>query len=180
MKRVLIAEGQETLRDLYQSYLWDQGYDVETAADDIQCIAMLRDFVPQVLVLDHHLPRGGSEGVLAWLRQRPASVVPSVVLMVETDDCVPFTHACLDPVAECLIKPVPVGLLSDAVRSVLHRAMLEIDLVRAPLALSCGTRRYVGPNIAATEGMTSSTLRFGTGRSELNDVRVEEASVPRQ
>jgi len=66
--RVLIADGDRALLEILQSYLWDRGHEAEIAADALECIVMLREFAPHVLVLERELLWGGSEGVMAAMR----------------------------------------------------------------------------------------------------------------
>ena len=66
---VLVADGDAELCELYQMFLSDYGYEVETATDGLECLKKLREIRPSVLVLDLELHWGGADGVLAWLRQ---------------------------------------------------------------------------------------------------------------
>ena len=50
--RILIADNDEPRLGIVQSYLWDHGHEAEIAVDGLECIAILREFVPDVLVLD--------------------------------------------------------------------------------------------------------------------------------
>jgi two-component system alkaline phosphatase synthesis response regulator PhoP len=67
--RLLIAEADEGLADDYRHFFWNRGFDVELAADGLQCLDLLRQCPPHALVLDYDLPWGGGDGVLARLRE---------------------------------------------------------------------------------------------------------------
>jgi len=53
--RVLIAESDEALLTIMQAYQQRFGYQVAIASDSLECKAILRDFAPDVLVLDCEL-----------------------------------------------------------------------------------------------------------------------------
>src|SRR5262249_53285618 len=65
--KILVADGSIAFLDDVQSFLWDEGHDAAIAADGLECVALLDEFRPDLLVLDHELLWGGSEGVLARL-----------------------------------------------------------------------------------------------------------------
>ena len=79
--RVLIADRDETLLNAYREYLLRDGFDVVTAMDGLDCVAKLRSFVPDLLVLDPELPWGRGDGVLAVMHEdADVPVVPVMVL----------------------------------------------------------------------------------------------------
>ena len=55
---LLIADGDTELRDLYQQFLTDRGYDVETGSDGPDCLMKLRRLTPDAIVLDLELRWG--------------------------------------------------------------------------------------------------------------------------
>jgi CheY-like chemotaxis protein len=82
---LLIAESDLELRDACRRFFAERGYDVETAADGLDCVEKLRRVSPAVLVLDRELRWGGADGVLALLREQGAQCEVSVVLTATTD-----------------------------------------------------------------------------------------------
>ena len=68
-QRLLIADRDAELCELYRMFLTERGYEVETSTDGLDCLAKLRHVTPAVLVLDLELLWGGGDGVLAWLRE---------------------------------------------------------------------------------------------------------------
>lgn len=56
--RLLIADSDPTMTELYESYFSDKGYDVTAVGNGIQCIDAIREQMPDVLVLEHKLPWG--------------------------------------------------------------------------------------------------------------------------
>lgn len=61
--RVLLADPDCVFMEIAESYLCRFGYEVEIANDGLDCIASLRDFAPDALVMDQELLWGGSQGI---------------------------------------------------------------------------------------------------------------------
>lgn len=66
---LLIADGDLDLREIYRDYFEDVGFEVETAADGLECLAKARLGLPDVLLADLHILWGGGDGVAACLRR---------------------------------------------------------------------------------------------------------------
>jgi carbon storage regulator CsrA len=79
--RILIADQDEYLSTTYREYLLHHGAIVATATTGLACVARLRDFSPDVLVLDPSLPWGGGDGVLAMMNEEP-QIRPACVLLL--------------------------------------------------------------------------------------------------
>jgi two-component system KDP operon response regulator KdpE len=75
--QLLIAESDPVLRRFYRTYLQAVGFEVETAADGLECLDRLRLGRPDALVVDLDLRWGGGDGVLSCLEgdDRPRAVV---------------------------------------------------------------------------------------------------------
>jgi CheY-like chemotaxis protein len=114
---LLLAERDAELREVYREFLAARGYDVDTAADGLECLTKLRRLAPAVLVLDRELHWGGGDGVLAWLREQDATAEVAVVLTA-TAGCPPYDDDDLrPPVVRLLPKPFALITLLDSVRA---------------------------------------------------------------
>jgi DNA-binding NtrC family response regulator len=114
---LLIADGDAELCDLYQRFLTDRGYEVETSSDGLDCLRMLHQMTPAALVLDRELLWGGGDGVLAWLREEsPTHGIP-VILTATAGYPQEFTEFIEPPVADYLPKPFALTALLESVRS---------------------------------------------------------------
>lgn len=88
--RVLIADGDEAFLEVAQCYLSHRGHEAKVAANGLESVAILRRYVPDVVVLEQELLWGGSDGVRAIMQQDPRwSEIPVIltsdnVLPVET------------------------------------------------------------------------------------------------
>ncbi len=69
MPTLLVTDCDPLMCDIYQQFLAQFGYAVETASDGLECLRKIDQLRPVVLVLDQALPWGGGDGVLACLRE---------------------------------------------------------------------------------------------------------------
>jgi carbon storage regulator CsrA len=79
--RILIADRDDFLLASYREYLSGHGAIVTTAATGVACLERLRDFAPDILVLDPSLLWGGSDGLLAVMHEQP-ELRPACVLLL--------------------------------------------------------------------------------------------------
>lgn len=84
-QRLLIAENWQVVAESLRTFLIARGFDVVVATDGLDCIARIRDFRPDALIVDADLPWGGGDGVSAWLRDEMLSPLP--VVMMTSDGC---------------------------------------------------------------------------------------------
>src|SRR5947209_7819685 len=95
--RIVLADPDSPLVALHQSFLTRRGYAVAVCADGLGCLELLRDFRPDLLVLDPDLPWGRGEGVLCLMADGDVPAVP--VVLVSADLCPPrFAPAGRSPV----------------------------------------------------------------------------------
>lgn len=123
---LLIAEGDAELCEVYQKFLMERGYKVETAVDGLDCLAKLQRTMPAVLVLDRELQWGGGDGVLAWLREYRTACGVAVVLMATAGYysavAAPDTEP---PVVAFLPKPFTLTALLETVRAAIAQKERE-------------------------------------------------------
>jgi len=114
---LLIADGDAELCDLYQRFLVERGYEVETSSDGLDCLRKLRQLTPAALVLDLELHWGGGDGVLAWLREENLTHGIPVILTATAGYSQSFADFIEPPVVEYLPKPFTLTVLLERVRS---------------------------------------------------------------
>jgi len=115
--RLLIADGDAELSDVYRRFFTHHGYEVDTANGGVECLVKLRSRPVSHLILDLEIPWGGSEGVLAFLSEEfPAHSLPLIVLTSQ-----PLTKAGPErvqlPVVGCFQKPCRLNELLDCIQS---------------------------------------------------------------
>lgn len=103
--RVLIADGDQAFLDVVQQYLSRHGYEVKTATNGLESVAILQRDVPDVVVLQRELLWGGGDGVLALMQQ--LSWWSTIPVILTSDDGLPeesYPISCPQLVAQ-LQKP---------------------------------------------------------------------------
>lgn len=119
--RVLLADPDRALLDTHEDVLTQHGYQVETAVDGLDCLAKLRAFRPDLLVLEPDLLWGDGAGILTLMYQEPdVPYVPVVVVSWRPDpDGLRLVGSY--PVSDYLLKPLPPARLAERVTAILTR-----------------------------------------------------------
>src|SRR5437879_2355889 len=79
--RILIADSDVALLISLQSDFKKAGHQAEIVRDGAECLAMLDDFIPDVVILAGDLPTEGCDPILTFMWNNPGlSHVPVVVL----------------------------------------------------------------------------------------------------
>jgi len=116
---VLIADQDVELARLYCRFLADHGWTAEAASDGLECLEKVRHCDPQILVLDHELPWGDGEGVLACLREDGLSL-PVILTTWKTSPA--FARKLIvAPVVACLRKFFPLPALLNGIQIAVTR-----------------------------------------------------------
>ena len=119
LRRILVAEDQETLRASISRNLRARGFEVIEAANGLEALALWDAEQPHLLILDVMMPR--MDGLEVCRRVREHSVVPIIILTAmdaEGDKVAAFDIGADD----YLCKPFSVEELLARVRAVLRRA----------------------------------------------------------
>ncbi|MCE9607900.1 MAG: response regulator [Planctomycetia bacterium] len=67
--QLLLCESNESSLGELRDYLTGRGFDVEVASNGLQCLLLLREMRPDIVVLNWELPWGGGDGVLSVLQE---------------------------------------------------------------------------------------------------------------
>jgi DNA-binding response OmpR family regulator len=120
--RILIADHDRYLLAAYKTQLSLNGFDVATAQNGLECLQRLREFTPDVLVLEPSIPWGGGDGIMSLLHEE--SDLPEVrIILVLTSGCSPHVlyNIAPFPVSDYLAKPVTGRSLAERIRFALAR-----------------------------------------------------------
>jgi DNA-binding NtrC family response regulator len=115
IKQLLIANSDAFVRDRCRRYFTNRGYQVELAADGLECLDALSRIPPDILVLEQELLWGGGEGVLACLREDRLGW-PGAVILTSHELVVGPPRRLEPPVKALLQKPFSLGALFETVR----------------------------------------------------------------
>jgi two-component system phosphate regulon response regulator PhoB len=81
--RVLIADCDREFLDIAKRFMTQCGHEALVASNGLQCIACLRDSVPDIVVLDSELLWGGSDGVCDFMNEEPTLGAIPVILITD-------------------------------------------------------------------------------------------------
>jgi len=124
--RVLIADPDRYLLAAYKEHLSLEGFEVATAQDGIECLRQLRDFVPDVLVLEPAIPGGGGDGIVRLMYEdRSLPKLRGILLL--TQGCSPAVlyNIAQFHISDYLAKPMSGTRLTQRIRSLLARCEEE-------------------------------------------------------
>lgn len=81
MKKIIIVEDEEILRNLLQRKLTDEGYKVEVAEDGEVGLQKIKENKPDLILLDIIMPKmGGFEMLEAMRKEEGLSDIPVIVV----------------------------------------------------------------------------------------------------
>src|SRR3972149_1748913 len=118
-QRLLIIEGDPSLRDFICRTLGESGFEVRSAANGLEGLACFQQQQPDLVLLD--LALSGLDGFEVCRRIRRHSIVPMLVLSSLRNDADLITALELGADA-CLSIPLNVGLLLAHVQALLRRS----------------------------------------------------------
>jgi two-component system response regulator (stage 0 sporulation protein F) len=79
MKKILVVDDEENIRELYRDELVEQGFEVELAEDGFEALKKLDTFLPDLVTLDVKMP--GIDGIEVLRRIREKNVNIPVLLL---------------------------------------------------------------------------------------------------
>ena len=79
MKKILVVDDEESIRELYRADLAEEGYEVDLAADGLQALHRLEVFRPDLITLDVKMP--GIDGIETLRRIREKNPTLPVILV---------------------------------------------------------------------------------------------------
>ncbi|MEM7798615.1 MAG: response regulator transcription factor, partial [Chloroflexota bacterium] len=118
MNKILVVDDEKSIREFVSRNLTARGFEVHTAANGLEGLALFKTKDPDLIVLDIMMPN--MDGLETCRRIRNKSIVPIIVLTAldEEADRVQALDAGAD---DCLTKPFGVEELMARVRAALRR-----------------------------------------------------------
>jgi CheY-like chemotaxis protein len=80
-KKILVADDTENGRELVKTVLEGSGYEVFEARDGLEAVASARTNVPDLIILDLHMPGLDGFGVIQELRQEKTFAATPIVAL---------------------------------------------------------------------------------------------------
>lgn len=84
MKKILIVDDEQDLRDLLDNYLTNEGYEVSKAGDGVEALSLFSKYTYDLVVLDIMIPKIDGFGVCEVIKKQ--SNVPIVFLSALNDE----------------------------------------------------------------------------------------------
>jgi DNA-binding response OmpR family regulator len=74
MKKILVVDDEENIRELYRDELVEEGYEVELAENGVRALSKFESFRPDLVTLDVMMPGMDGIEVLRRIREKNPSV----------------------------------------------------------------------------------------------------------
>lgn len=119
-KKILIVEDDSDFQDIYQLYCQGESFQVLTALNGKEAMAVLEKETPDLIILDLIMPVMDGEEFYVWLRaQEKWRATPVIVASV--NEKLPQRMADLGGIAGTLKKPFLIDILIEKIHAVTGR-----------------------------------------------------------
>jgi len=126
VRRVLVVDDEENVRTVLSRFLRTCGYEVATAADADEALAIVRDADRFTLMLcDVRMP--GLSGVELVPRVLALDPEMAVMMLTAVNDAATATESLASGAMDYLMKPIELPDLERAIERVLHRRALIVE-----------------------------------------------------
>ncbi len=129
--RILIADDNPQGVELLEAYLSGGNYDIATAADGEETLRRVKQWQPDLILLDVMMPKISGFEVCKRLRGDPATRDIAVLMVTALDQQSDIDRAVEAGTDDFLTKPINKAELLLRVRSVLKSRIHKKDLDRA-------------------------------------------------
>ncbi|MEI7751084.1 MAG: response regulator [Candidatus Omnitrophota bacterium] len=114
--KILIVEDDSDFQDIYQLYLQGESFQVLTAMNGKEAMAVLEKETPDLIILDLIMPVMDGEEFYLWLRsQEKWQRIPVIVASV--NEKIPLRMIELGGMAGSLKKPFEIDVLVEMIRA---------------------------------------------------------------
>jgi len=114
-KHILVIDDDAHMRSMLQVVLESEGYVVDTASDGFSALDKIvhQQDMPEVILLDLHMPDMNGLQLIAALRQQEAACLDSIVVL--SGDMDALQEASRLGIRRCLAKPFDLEALLELV-----------------------------------------------------------------
>jgi two-component system response regulator PilR (NtrC family) len=114
-QRVLVADDDQSIRQLVTTIVKREVLVVDAAADGTEAIEALKRHEYALVLLDLMMPRLDGFGVIAWLKENPPAIKPIILVITAYADQ-SFKEVDPNLVSGILCKPFEVADLGNLIR----------------------------------------------------------------
>ena len=129
--RILVAEDNPEGAELLQAYLSETDYDVEIVSDGEETLRKVREWHPDVLLLDVMMPKISGFEVCKQIKADPATRDIVVLMVTALDQASDVDRAVAVGTNDFFTKPVNKTELLLRVRSALHSRQFANPIAQA-------------------------------------------------
>jgi DNA-binding response OmpR family regulator len=169
--RVLMADPDDSLYPAYRRRLSEEGFELVAVSNGVECVARMRERVPDLLVIEPQLPWGGGEGVLAIMGEIPELATVPVMVLTACRDPELMKAVTRFPVSDYQLKPLAADRLAARLRSMLGHPKLRFTLAEQNGRLECSITKRTGGRVYDLRVETIDGRVIVHGRSESHHVK---------
>jgi DNA-binding response OmpR family regulator len=129
--RILIAEDNPQGVELLDAYLGESGWDVATAVDGEETLQKVRDWRPDLILLDIMMPKISGFEVCKRLKADPATRDIAVLMITALDQTADVERAVEAGTDDFLTKPINQAELLRRIRALLASRREKSELEQA-------------------------------------------------
>jgi two-component system sensor histidine kinase/response regulator len=134
MKKILVIDDEEPLREMIHAALEQRGFAVAQAADGLAGIELARTELPDLVLCDVNMERMDGYHTLASLRGEPSTTAIPFILMTGMADAAGMRHGMELGADDYLAKPFTITELYAAVDARLRKAQVVREEAERKLA----------------------------------------------
>ncbi len=122
MARILIVDDDFEIVSVVKDILLVDGHEVETASDAAQGMKKAREMVPELIILDFHMPGANGAHLFENLRRNlSSSKTPVIFMSGQASQADIFSETCES--GDCCFLPKPIDI--KELRKVINRMLRE-------------------------------------------------------
>lgn len=142
MKRILIADDEPRIRRIVSLLLGDAGYEVKTASNGGEAVALAESFAPDIILLDQQMPvMNGTEAMQRILKKNPDQVI---ILMTAYGTISLAVEAVKGGAYDFIEKPFDNNELLLKVKNAIGHGALKQQVKQLQQQLDGGPRPIIG------------------------------------
>lgn len=138
MSKILVVDDDESILELIKINLELMGHDVLTAPDGIKGFALVKQNLPDLVILDVMMPEVDGYTVAQRIRQNPESKEIPILMLTALGMLQDKVQGFNSGVDDYLVKPFELEELKIRVKALLRRLRTTPESLKAPEVFSVG------------------------------------------
>lgn len=127
MTRVLIVEDDQTMAQMLQLYLEDEGYDISLAVDGESALKTLEIFHPEIIILDLFLPDTKGNELIKDIQKQCEAPIMMISMATKSSERIEALNTGVD---DFLSKPFNMKELQARIEAILRRVAKSERTIR--------------------------------------------------